>query len=106
MKNWILLVLAAVLSVGIISCSAEHKDSAEAARAITITIVNDATIRVNEEPVALTELAAKLNQLGCDAGTEVKIVPAKDVSMGTIQGVQEVLRSLQITQVAYDANIQ
>lgn len=101
MKKTLSFLFLPVLIVALVGCSAKHQDIS--GNKVTIAIASDNTILVNNESVALDNLADKLKELGCDNQTMVSIEADKSAEMHTIQDIRNVLHVAEITQVAYNA---
>ncbi|MCB0263772.1 MAG: biopolymer transporter ExbD [Calditrichia bacterium] len=97
MKRLIYVLVTIAATIAILSC--EQQSHSSAIESITITIKADQTIQINDENVTLSALATTLKSLNIDSETVVNIIAENDVEMGTLNDVQQAIRSVNIEKV-------
>ncbi|MCB9070563.1 MAG: biopolymer transporter ExbD [Calditrichae bacterium] len=97
MKRLIYVLVTIAAAIAILSC--EQQSHSSAIESITITIKADQTIQINDENVTLSALATTLKSLNIDSETVVNIIAENDVEMGTLNDVQQAIRSVNIEKV-------
>lgn len=97
MKRLIYVLVTIAAAIAILSC--EQHSHSSAIESITITIKADQTIQINDENVTLSALATTLKSLNVDSETVVNIIAENDVEMGTLNDVQQAIRSVNIEKV-------
>ena len=95
------IILVAILYL--VSCSSQKKPTG--VQEITITVKADETIVVNDEVISIDTLVDKLQALGISEETHVRMQVDGDVEMGSVQKVQEILRSRDAAKVSYSIKL-
>jgi biopolymer transport protein ExbD len=94
MSKFTLLIFSLAFLLGTLGCSTQQEE-------ITILIKADKTITVNDELVSLDNLGEKLQALGVNEKTLLKLQPEDEVDMGFLQQVREVIQSTDGINISY-----